>query len=52
MLLIMEGRILNEPMAVTKIDDGTDVNFCALIHIFTLKLQQKIKILLVLNFQL
>ncbi|MFW9333375.1 malate:quinone oxidoreductase [Paenibacillus polymyxa] len=28
--LIMEGRTLNEPIAATKIDSGTDVNFGAL----------------------
>jgi malate dehydrogenase (quinone) len=28
--LIMEGRTLNEPVAATKIDSGTDVNFGAL----------------------
>ncbi|MGG4217151.1 malate:quinone oxidoreductase [Paenibacillus jamilae] len=28
--LIMEGRALNEPIAATKIDSGTDVNFGAL----------------------
>ncbi len=28
--LIMEGRTSNEPMAATKIDSGTDVNFGAL----------------------
>jgi malate dehydrogenase (quinone) len=27
--LIMEGRTLNEPIAATKIDSGTDVNFGA-----------------------
>ncbi|MCM3128609.1 malate dehydrogenase (quinone) [Paenibacillus provencensis] len=30
MPLIMEGRTLNEPIAATKIDSGTDVNFGAL----------------------
>ncbi|MBG9736429.1 malate:quinone oxidoreductase [Paenibacillus alvei] len=31
--LIMEGRTVNEPMAATKIDSGTDVNFGALTRI-------------------
>lgn len=31
--LIMEGRTLNEPIAATKIDSGTDVNFGALTRI-------------------
>ncbi|WP_025027879.1 malate:quinone oxidoreductase [Caldalkalibacillus mannanilyticus] len=30
--LIMEGRTLSEPIAATKIDNGTDVNFGALTH--------------------
>ena len=30
--LIMEGRTLNEPIAATKADSGTDVNFGALTH--------------------
>ncbi|MFB5088852.1 malate:quinone oxidoreductase [Psychrobacillus sp. PGGUH221] len=30
--LIMEGRTSNEPIAATKIDSGTDVNFGALTH--------------------
>ncbi|MEH7108124.1 malate:quinone oxidoreductase [Bacillus sp. JJ1764] len=31
--LIMEGRVMNEPIAATKIDSGTDVNFGALTRI-------------------
>ncbi|MFZ7942411.1 MULTISPECIES: malate:quinone oxidoreductase [Bacillaceae] len=30
--LIMEGRLLKEPIAATKVDSGTDVNFGALTH--------------------
>ncbi|WP_240375234.1 malate:quinone oxidoreductase [Bacillus piscicola] len=30
--LMLEGRTLNEPIAATKIDSGTDVNFGALTH--------------------
>ena len=29
MPLMMEGRTITEPLAATKIDDGTDVNFGA-----------------------
>ncbi|UFJ40369.1 malate:quinone oxidoreductase [Brevibacillus humidisoli] len=39
--LIMEGRISNEPIAATKIDSGTDVNFGALTRILFDHLQNK-----------
>ncbi|CAM4318803.1 malate:quinone oxidoreductase [Bacillus manliponensis] len=41
MPLIMEGRTLNEPMAATKIDSGTDVNFGALTRMLFEHLQKK-----------
>ncbi|HWK21459.1 MAG TPA: malate:quinone oxidoreductase [Ureibacillus sp.] len=37
--LIMEGRNSNEPMAATKIDSGTDVNFGALTRMLIAQLQ-------------
>lgn len=39
--LIMNGRTTNEPMAATKIDTGTDVNFGALTRILLDHLQSK-----------
>ncbi|MGG2017126.1 malate:quinone oxidoreductase [Bacillus sp. S10(2024)] len=39
--LIMEGRTSNEPMAATKIDSGTDVNFGALTRMLFNHLQSK-----------
>lgn len=39
--LIMEGRTSNEPIAATKIDSGTDVNFGALTEMLFDHLQQK-----------
>ena len=39
--LIMEGRILNEPIAATKIDSGTDVNFGALTRMLFEHLKSK-----------
>ncbi|MGZ0038942.1 malate:quinone oxidoreductase [Paenibacillus ottowii] len=39
--LIMEGRTLNEPIAATKIDSGTDVNFGALTRILFDHLKSK-----------
>ncbi|MFC4024234.1 malate:quinone oxidoreductase [Oceanobacillus longus] len=39
--LIMEGRTSNEPIAATKIDSGTDVNFGALTRILFDHLQSK-----------
>lgn len=38
--LMFEGRSLNEPVAATKIDSGTDVNFGALTRILFQHLQQ------------
>ncbi|WP_026568526.1 malate:quinone oxidoreductase [Bacillus sp. UNC41MFS5] len=39
--LIMEGRTLNEPIAATKIDSGTDVNFGALTRMLFEHLESK-----------
>ncbi|MMZ52343.1 putative malate:quinone oxidoreductase 1 [compost metagenome] len=39
--LIMEGRTLNEPIAATKIDSGTDVNFGALTRMLFEHLKSK-----------
>jgi malate dehydrogenase (quinone) len=39
--LIMEGRTLNEPIAATKIDSGTDVNFGALTRMLFDHLESK-----------
>ncbi|MDQ0492368.1 malate:quinone oxidoreductase [Paenibacillus brasilensis] len=39
--LIMEGRTSNEPMAATKVDSGTDVNFGALTRMLFEHLQSK-----------
>lgn len=39
--LIMEGRTSNEPIAATKIDSGTDVNFGALTHMMFDHLKRK-----------
>ncbi|MFC7680147.1 malate:quinone oxidoreductase [Paenibacillus sp. GCM10028914] len=39
--LIMEGRTMNEPIAATKIDSGTDVNFGALTRILFEHLKSK-----------
>ena len=39
--LIMEGRTLNEPIAATKIDSGTDVNFGALTRMLFEHLETK-----------
>ncbi|WHY69864.1 malate:quinone oxidoreductase [Neobacillus sp. SuZ13] len=39
--LIMEGRTLNEPIAATKIDSGTDVNFGALTRMLFEHLENK-----------
>ncbi len=39
--LIMEGRTSNEPIAATKIDSGTDVNFGALTEMLFEHLEQK-----------
>lgn len=39
--LIMEGRISNEPIAATKIDSGTDVNFGALTRMLFDHLESK-----------
>lgn len=39
--LIMNGRTMNEPMAATKIDTGTDVNFGALTRILLDHLKSK-----------
>ncbi|MGG3466724.1 malate:quinone oxidoreductase [Neobacillus pocheonensis] len=39
--LIMEGRKLNEPIAATKIDSGTDVNFGALTRMLFTHLESK-----------
>ncbi|OEH93846.1 malate:quinone oxidoreductase [Bacillus solimangrovi] len=39
--LIMEGRTSNEPLAATKIDSGTDVNFGALTRILFDHLKEK-----------
>ncbi|WP_153125048.1 malate:quinone oxidoreductase [Peribacillus tepidiphilus] len=39
--LMMEGRTLNEPIAATKIDSGTDVNFGALTRILFDHLKRK-----------
>jgi malate dehydrogenase (quinone) len=39
--LIMEGRVWNEPIAATKIDSGTDVNFGALTRMLFNHLENK-----------
>ncbi len=39
--LIMQGRASNEPIAATKIDSGTDVNFGALTHMLFDHLESK-----------
>ncbi|MEH6907574.1 malate:quinone oxidoreductase [Neobacillus drentensis] len=39
--LIMEGRTLNEPIAATKVDSGTDVNFGALTRMLFDHLESK-----------
>ena len=39
--LIMEGRTLNEPIAATKVDSGTDVNFGALTRMLFDHLENK-----------
>ncbi len=39
--LMMEGREFNEPMALTKIDSGTDVNFGALTRVLFEHLEKK-----------
>jgi malate dehydrogenase (quinone) len=39
--LIMEGRVWNEPIAATKIDSGTDVNFGALTRMLFKHLESK-----------
>jgi malate dehydrogenase (quinone) len=39
--LIMEGRSLNEPIAATKVDSGTDVNFGALTRMLFEQLESK-----------
>ncbi len=39
--LIMKGRTINKPLAATKIDDGTDVNFGALTRMLFEHLEKK-----------
>ena len=40
----MEGRTSNEPMAATKIDSGTDVNFGALTRMLFDYLKQNVEL--------